>query len=391
MAIADPKEQCQTSRRIDFASLSFHCGTIRKLQNCFDRIIGVAESIDETCVFQEQGRSPHYQRVFNSTLNWRLEFTPPDSGDRNQGLALLSLPGSAFWTQSQVDQAVMLRKLIELPAFRHFTRMDFQNTELEPDWDADRVYDAVDAGEIWVGGYSSWDPMGGMDFHRKAPDGRSIYWGKPRAARRFVTYDKGKDARWKTPAIRDEVRLYREWARAYGEELVRSLRAARTSAEMEAQVQELVASALTKHGQYWTLNGADPQGDKNWKRKAEPADWFAKRIGSKCKNVSRKPRPIRDLESVTAYGVQQYGRYFALWAHEHAALSGDGLDAAYKLLQARFEGRLKDSDIEAIYDLSAPGEKERARKHYDELKNLVSVMNEQDWGHSVGAPPEEGE
>ena len=391
MAIADLKEQCQTSRRIDFASLSFHVGTVRKLQNCFDRVIGVAESIDESVVFTESGKSPHYQRVFSSTIGWRLEFTAPDSGERNQGMALLSLPGSAFWSQSQIDQSVMLRKLIELPAFRHFTRLDFQNTELEPDWDADRVYRAVDAGLIWVGGYSSWDPMGGMDYNRDAPDGRSIYWGKPRSARRFVTYDKAKDSGWKTPAIRDEVRLYREWAKAYGEQLVRDLRKARTSAEMEAQVQELVATALNKHGQYWTLNGADPQADKNWKRKAEPADWFTRRVGTKCKNVSRQPRPVRDLESVTAYGVKQYGRYFALWARELSRRGESTVDEAYKLLQARFEGRLTDSDVEALVAGSEPSEQQRAKDHYAELRDMLSVMNEADWGMPIGAPPEEGE
>ena len=88
-------------------------------------------------------------------------------------------------------------------------------------------------------------------------------------------------------------------------------------------MQDTVTSALNKQGQYWQLNGANPKEDKNWKRKAEPADWFAKRIGRASKNVAKK-KPVvqRDLEAVTAYGIQQYGRYFALWVSQFQHLSG---------------------------------------------------------------------
>ena len=281
----------------------------------------------------------------------------------------------------------MLRKLIELRAFRHFTRLDFQNTELEPSWDADRVFRGVRAGEVWVAGYSGWDVRGGFDYEMNSLSGRTLIWGSQRSDRLYSTYDKGAEARWKGGGIRDEIRLKGNWARAYGEDLIKGLRNSHTSAEMEGVVQETVAGALNRHGQYWQLNGANPKEDKNWKRKAEPADWFAARIGRQSSNVvKKKPEPVRDLEAVAAYGIQQYGRYFSLWVSQLQNQMGISRSEAWVALQARFDARLKEEDLEMLPSLFPGLEAAEAVEQLDQIRDLVAQMNEVDWCLPSGAP-----
>jgi len=377
----------QESRRIDWASLAFHVGTIRKLQNAFDGVVSAVEDVNPSISFEKKTRSQYFEDVYETSNGWRIEFSPPASGNPNQGQMLVTCKGRAFWQQSQVDQAVMLRKFVELPAFRHFTRLDFQNTELEPEWDADRVFEGVRNGELWVPGYSGWDVRGGFDYEMNSLSGRTLIWGSQRADRLLSTYDKGAEARWKGTGIRDEIRFKRQWARAYGEELVRDFRRCKTSAEMEAVVQDTVTSALNKQGQYWQLNGANPKEDKNWKRKAEPADWFAKRIGRASKNVAKKkPTVQRDLEAVTAYGVQQYGRYFALWVSRFQQVAGVSRSEAYKALQCRFDSKLRDEDFE-LPEMQFEGMDVAAVKQsLAQIGDLVSEMSEHDWGFDEMPP-----
>ena len=377
----------QESRRIDWACLAFHVGTIRKLQNAFDGVVSAVEDVNPSISFEEKGKSQYYDYVYDTSNGWRIELSHPGSGSPNQGQMLVTCRGRAFWQQSQIDQAVMIRKLVELRAFRHFTRIDFQNTELHPEWDADRVFRGVRAGELWVPGYSGWDVRGGFDYEMNSLSGRTLTWGSQRADRFYSTYDKGAEARWKGTGIRDEVRLKGNWARAYGEGLIKGLRKSHTSAEMEGVVQETVAGALNKHGQYWQLNGANPKEDKNWKRKAEPADWFAKRIGRASSNVTKKkPEVVRDLETVTAYGVQQYGRYFSLWVSQIQKTMGCSRRDAWMALEARFDARLKEEDLEQLREAFPDVDGAAVAQTLENIRDLVSAMNEHDWALPPEAP-----
>ena len=184
------------------------------------------------------------------------------------------------------------------------------------------------------------------------------------------------------------MRLKGAWARAYGVELVKKFRKCRTSAEMEEQMQRIVEGALNKHGQYWQLNGANPKQDKNWKRKAEPADWFARRIGKASSNVTKKkPEQVRDLETVTAYGVQQYGRYFSLWVTQIQQTMGCSRSDAWRALEARFDARLKEEDLEWIQGVFPDADGAAVAASLESIRDLVAAMNEHDWGSPPEAKP----
>ena len=339
------KERCQESRRVDYASLSFHVGTRRKMQDAFDEVVDVLENVGGGFGFEEQARpSMHYDRVFTNDLECRIELTQPDSGLRNAGRMLVSIPGRPFYLQTSGEQAFMLYRLIRSTGYRWFTRLDLQNTQLEPEFNTDSVFQAVLEGKLWVKGYSCFRPGGDIEADLTSPKGQTVYWGSRRSDRQGRTYDKAKDGGWKTEAIRDELQLRGAWAKAYGEELAKGLAAAHTTDDMADSVSALVVSGLNNHLQYWTLNGTHPKTDKNWQRKAEVADWFTRRIGTHQEPIRKPQRPEHDLDAVVSYGVQQYGRSFALWVARYMETHDCTYAEANAVLVARFQARMKPED-----------------------------------------------
>ena len=340
------KERCQESRRVDYASLSFHVGTVRKLQTSFDEVLSCLEQLPGGSSFEESARpSMHYDRVFINDLGCRIELTPPESGLRNAGRMLVSLPGKAFYLQDSAQQAWMLHLLMKGTGYRWLTRLDLQNTELNPDVDTDAVFAGVLEGRYWVKGYGTWRPGGDIDSGLQSPKGQTIYWGSRRSERQGRTYDKAKDSGWKISAIRDELQLRGEWAKAYGQELQRGLQGCHTTEDMAECVSNLVVSGLNNHLQYWELNGTNPKTDKNWQRKAEVADWFTKRIGTHQEPMRKPQKAENDLDSVVSYGVRQYGRSFGLWMHRFAEANEVSLADAAATLGQRFLSRLDASDL----------------------------------------------
>lgn len=258
---------------------------------------------------------------------------------------LVTLPGKAFYLQESSQQAWMIHRVCRCTGYRWFTRLDLQNTELNPPMDTDAVFAGVLNGLYWVKGYGTWRPGGDIDAELGSPKGQTIYWGSRRSERQGRTYDKAKDSGWKEPAIRDELQLRGEWAKAYGAELERGLAGCFTTDEMAECVSALVVSGLNNHLQYWELNGTTPKTDKNWQRKAQVADWFTKRIGTHQEPMRKPQKAQNDLDSVVSYGVRQYGKSFGLWMARYAEANECSLADAAKVLGHRFLGRLEPKDV----------------------------------------------
>jgi hypothetical protein len=377
MGIPVVPEPCQESRRVDYATAVFISATDRHQHETFDFGISLAEELNDQLSWKEAGRSPHFERVFNHDLGFRLEMTPlRGSNGRNPGMTVITMPGAAFYLQTSEEQALMLWKVTHQDGFKWFTRLDFQNTELEPAVDVDHVHQGVSDGEYWVKGHGTWRPYGDMDAEGHCPGGRTLYWGSPRAERQGRTYDKAKQSGWGTPAIRDEVQLRGEWAHTYGRTLKQALRDNLTSEAMAAAVADLAADALNHHLQYWELNGVNPKTDKNWTRKAQVADWYAERIGKASEPIKKAPRPALDLESTVSWGVQQYGRLFALWVAKQCQDQGLGFEEAKALLWERFYCRLKPEDAGAWLSLPAGADVPVWREELRDAQNAMALHME---------------
>lgn len=373
-------EEPGARRGLDFASAVYSSATPRHQREVFDFCINLGEEMESSWDWSESGRSAHFGRCFTHPIGLRVEFTELDGGQgRNPGLTLLSIPGACFYLQSTEQQMVMLWRAVSQDGFKWFTRLDFQNTELEPAWDMERVHQGVVDGLLWVKGHRSYEPRGDLAADGSCPAGRTLYWGSSRSERRGRTYDKGRESDWEVPAIRDEVQLRGEWAHAYGRELTSALRAPGGSAAMARSVEDLAVKALNQHLQYWELNGADPSTDKNWTRKAKVADWFTARVGRPSEPVRKAPREVLDLESTTSWGVRQYGRIFATWVEHHCNRTGRSREFVSSALYLRFFARLSPEDLVALDIAVTAEEMEDAKAFLRELGDEQALACEHGW------------
>lgn len=374
------KEPPQERRGLDFVTAVYSAATEKTQQEQFDALVSMSEEIAPNWVISERGASRHYERCFANEVGLRIELTEVGTGHTSVGGNLcVSLPGIFWWLPSDEDAALNVLRLSRVDGFKHFTRLDFQNTELEPEWDAYRVREAVTQGEVWVKGASTYRDYMDRDADGTPTNGLTMYWGSVRSEKLGRSYDKAKNSSWSTPAIRDEIQTRGRWAHSHGAALVNDLAKAHGSAEMVEVVQSHASSALTQHLQYWTLNGTSPKKDNNWKRKAEPADWYAERIGKPSKAIRKAAKPAVDLETTVDYGVQQYGRYFARWIDEMARKHDMEPNFAMGALLCRFKSRLKDEDMDWYLEGLSARDKKRALKELEELKNDIALSQERGW------------
>lgn len=373
-------EKPSARRGLDYASLTYVSPSPQHQRQIFDACISLGEEIESSWDWAEAGRSAHYGRCFTHPTGMRVELTELDSpSGRNPGSTLLTIPGSCFYVQDTAHQMLMLWKAVSQDGFKWFTRLDFQNTELHPEWDMERVHQGVVNGLLWVKGHRSYEPRGELVSGGICPDGRTIYWGSPRSERRGRSYDKGRESGWDVPAVRDEVQMRGEWAHSYGRELVKALRDRCDSVAMSKSVEELTVKALNQHLQYWELNGADPRTDKNWTRKAKPADWYTARIGKPSEPLKKAPREILDLESTASWGVRQYGRVFATWVEHHSKKHGLPRDFVAGALYLRFFARLQPEDLVALDIAVTEEEMAEAKSFLQELGNEHAKAGELGW------------
>ena len=371
------KEPQQERRGVDYASLSFFSAANSHQEALFDGIIRLFDDLWPTGQWEERGSSPHYQHVFVHVTGSRIELTPPSiEGARNTGGLVLSLPGAAFYLQPSPQAAFMLWALVRMDGFKHFTRLDFQSTELEPDWPADKVIQAVEGGEVWVKGMSTYRLWAERAWGGAIEEGATLYWGSPRSDKQCRTYDKRAESRWRVPAIRDEVQLRRGWAKAAGRQLIELLDSNLSSQAMDEAIQDYAAGVINRHLQYMTLNGADPLTDKNWTRKAEPADWFRARIGNRVASIKKAPRPVQDLDRSVDYGIQQYGRYFALKVLQAQKESQLPLEGIVNGLFLRFQARLKPEDIEELFASETDAYRASLREQLEDIQASVAWEQE---------------
>jgi len=374
------KEPAQARRGLDYVVASFFAASERKQQLQFNELCDICEEIAPNWHFTESGASPHYERVFRNDLGARIELTTVGAvGHRNCASACLSLPGTLWWLQSDEEAAFRLLQLSKIDGFKHFTRIDFQNTELNPEFDVYEVRKAVNAGEVWVNGATTFRDYMDRDAEGEPLNGLTLYWGSKRSEKLGRSYDKAASSSWKTPAIRDEVQTRGRWAKAHGQALVAELADAHGSPEMVEIVHKHTCSALNQHLAYWQLNGTNPKTDKNWKRKAEPADWYTRRIGKRCEPLQKGSGPVVDLDTTVDYGVQQYGRYFARWVDEQAKEHGLDEEFVVRALMLRFKSRLKPEDEAWLLKGLSPEEAKAKLDDLEDLKDAIARSQEVGW------------
>lgn len=148
---------------------------------------------------------------------------------------------------------------------------------------------------------------------------------------------------------------------------------------MSEAVDQLTVKALNQHLQYWELRGADPTTDKNWTRKAEPADWYTQRIGRPSEPLRKAPKALLDLESTTSWGVRQYGRTFVTWVESHARRTGLPREFVLNALYLRFFARTSPEDLVALGLATDEEELQAGLAFVEEMKDELAWAEEHGW------------
>lgn len=281
--------------------------------------------------------------------------------------------------QTSSQAALNFWKISLIDGFKWFTRIDFQNTELNPEWPALRMLEAANSQEIWVKGSTRFRDHIERDSEMEPINGCTLYWASSRSEKIPKSYDKAADAGWDTPAVRDEVLVRGRWANEHGRMLAMDLGKAHGSVEMVEVVNRHTESALNQHLLYFTLNGTSPKTDKNWKRKANPADWYIKRIGKHSAPIQKAPKAGIDLETTVDYGVQQYGRHMYRWVIEQGRKHGLPTEFVLNSLFMRFQSRVKTEDMDWLCEELTLEERVEVERELERIKDEVSAAQERGW------------
>ena len=167
------KEPPQERRGLDYVTAVYSAATERIQQEQFDALVAVSEDVAPNWVISERGASRHYERCFASETGFRIELSEVASERTSVGGNIcVSFPGIFWWLPSDKTAALNVLKLSQIEGFKHFTRLDFQNTELDPEWDAYRVREAVTQGDVWVKGASTY-----RDYMDRDADGDPVVSG----------------------------------------------------------------------------------------------------------------------------------------------------------------------------------------------------------------------
>lgn len=367
----------QERRGLDWATLMYSRMERRAFQTCFDSIGEAIRQSFPSCGFRQGGSSPHFEHVFTHDVGIRIELTPPD-GDfvRNKGNICVSLPGGFFYLQPGSQLADSFQRLIDLRGLMHFTRLDFQVTEIEPVVSAEQVAQGVEEGRYWVKGAKKWRTFADRGPGGVMEDGISLYWGSRRSEKLGRTYNKAAEPpKWKLPAIRDEVQVRGSWAKKHGDFLIRELSGSMTGAERLAVMAKNASGALSQHLMYYEL-GNVPASDKNWLRDAKPADWYLNRLGKASEPVEKGVREPLDLDRAVESGLRQYGRTFYRYAWTRANEAGVSFEEVALSLFARAQATLKEEDL----DWLVPDGDSNLRKAWwediSQLKDDVAIGQE---------------
>lgn len=374
------KEPPQERRGVDYSTMIFNAYEPGAFRDTFGEIVDIFEECHGSLSFEQAGSDPHYSRVALNELRCRLAFTPPeDLEGRNRGQICLTLPGAFFYLLDESAFCECFFRLSGLKWFSHFTRLDFQSTELEPQVDAEQMLGMVRDGKLWVKGARTWRPWEERNAANELTDGVTIYWGSGRSEKTGKSYDKAKQKpHWPMPAVRDEVVTRGKWARVHGDHLIREMRDAGTIAERLAVMQKNATFALSQHLMYHEV-GAVPTSDKNWVRTAKKADWYVKRIGKATRPLQRPKDQRLDLERAVEAGLRQYGRTFYRYAWETARRTDAAFEDVTAMLFARMQASLTEEDLSWLCPGGSEQDLAEWRAHLAEVKDDVALGNEHGW------------
>lgn len=289
----------------------------------------------------------------------------------------VDLTGTTFKYLTADERQAVYLDLAELEGFRQCTRLDAQRTLIEPQADAEQVFEEVRYRRAWVASYSAYGQLGQMDSKGDAVKGSSVCWGAPSSATRSLTYNKAIEDGWEgVRAVRHEVRNRKQPARDRFTAFMSLVRSAPDSdpAAVEARfVQSVLANSMT----YLDTTRLSKIRDKrewpeNWAKDSQPTPWWKEVVEGVPIELKTRWRITKALEDSMASKWHQYGRKTGLWLMWQVYGLGIPLQEALGPDVDQAVVRLKDEDLEELLKLIPEANHELVRQEWPKWRSAAA-------------------
>jgi hypothetical protein len=239
------------------------------------------------------------------------------------------------------------------------------------------VVNDVEAGRIWVAGFTQQNPWGQRKANGDFAAPPSQYFGSPESNIRIRMYDHGVKHDWDVPSLRVEAQIRKRYANDHFIRLARRCKEQANTEPLFITAEErTVKDALAQHADIRdTSRWEGRQRPTKWRQSAPVADWWDEMLQHKGDPAKLSHRPDVSFNRARVSCQTQYGRKLTKgWLFEQ-------VKGRIKLMDALFihylecASHLQQSDL---LELLALCETEAEREEMRKLFHL-SIEQAENW------------
>ena len=143
------------SCRVDYGSWTFKVPDSISVERLREFHADICYHVMPNGEFKSPKTGRHFEQVWDHDSGCSLEVTDPDSKKRNNGLALLNIPGAVFASLDTKERQSLYIDVYSMEGFYRCTRIDTQFTVLDPPIEIGQLCDSVEAGDLWAKNFST--------------------------------------------------------------------------------------------------------------------------------------------------------------------------------------------------------------------------------------------
>ena len=341
-----PVESCRT----DYSSHTFKLHHQGAEDDLYAYAYDLAERILPTGKPFEAYRGRHFDLRWGHPSGVSLEVSDADSHLSTKGLALLTIPGSAWGSLDGSERRDLIVDIYKWNGYFRTTRWDPQITILNPRISIQEIIEEVAAGKLWAARFTSQQSWGQRDISGSLKESPTQYFGSTQSDIRLRLYDHGVKHGWRVPSLRVEAQLRGEPADQHFARLGRRCYEERHAEPIFVCMEETtVKDALSQHADMRdTSRWEGRPKPRNWRRDAPRPEWWDEMLSHKADPLSISHRADVDWDTTMAALKEQYGRKLFLWSRKEAATKGKSTAEVLDEFVVSCASKLKKGDDELL-------------------------------------------
>jgi hypothetical protein len=301
------------------------------------------------------------------------EFTPPTTGDRNQGVMAMSIPGACWAALSAENRLELITDVPLLDGFYRCSRWDAQLTTLDPEVTIREFVRDVEAGKIWPKRFGSGNAYGERNLHGDYLKPPTQYFGAKESQVMARIYDHGAVHDWPMASMRFELQFRKQWANDHWDRLHTRAKTEMASESGSPECEELMVKKALRHHLDLrdTTQWVGKRKPKNWAQKAPTLDWYERLLDTPHEKFKATHRPEATWERAQEVMIEQYGRKCAKQLLVDMAKSGSSYTDQCSVLGVKIASMLKPEDLLELLAVLPDDQANETRKVFHELTGIA--------------------